>query len=202
MKVIWIDTETTGCDPIRNDIWQLAYIFKEGEREVRRNTIECRPYSMWNIDSKALEVSHTSIEYISSLTSPWHSFSRLQYDLTHFINQYDTSDKAAVGGYNVAFDLNFLSWWFKKSGEKYGLGSFTDYTILDAAPLARQMRYLQYRNFRNTKLSTLCEYYEIPLDNAHNAMADADASMKLYPLVLSDYVQMLNKPFYLGELSA
>lgn len=201
MKIIWIDTETTGTDPIRHDIWQLAYILKEADREIYRHTIECRPYSPWNIDPVALEVSHTSTVYLESLSKPWHSVSRFQYDLTHFVNPYDTSDKAAIGGYNVTFDLQFLTWWFKKAGEKYGLGSFTDYTIIDAAPLARQMRRLGYRDFQNTKLATICEYYSIPLQNAHNAMSDADASMRVYPKVLSDYVQMLNDSYYLGELT-
>lgn len=211
MKVIWIDTETTGLDPVRHDIWQIAYILTDNGREVLRNSIECKPFSPWNADPAALDIGVTmdntpvkklaEINY-APLMHPALAVNEFKKDLEKMIDRYDKQDKAAVGGYNVVFDLHFLSWWFKKSLDRYGIGSFTDYTMLDAAPLVRLMRHTGYLKLENTKLVTVCKYYDIALDTAHNALSDVEASMNIYPLVLHDFRAMLDRPEYLGALTA
>lgn len=211
MKTIWLDTETTGADPVRNDIWQLAYILIDNGKEVHRNTLECKPWCPWTADPAALAIGiMTNGKPVSEIaqinyegfTAPWHAISRFKADLQRYIEKYDKHDKAAVGGYNVIFDLNMLSWWFKKNSEKYGLGTYTDYTILDAAPMMRMMKSLGYIEIENTKLSTVCKYYDITLDNAHNAMVDVEASMQVYPCALNDFRDMLNQEQYFGQLTA
>lgn len=210
MKVIWIDTETTGLDPVQNDIWQLAYIFMDNGREVLRNTIECKPWAPWNANPNALQVGITQdgrkvadvakIDY-DGFMPPWSAIDRFTFDLQSFIDKYDKFDKAAIGGYNVIFDINFLSWWFKKGLKKYGLGSFTDYTIVDAAPMMRMMRHMEYINIKNCKLSTVAEFYDVTLDNAHNAMSDVEASIRVYPPAINNYHSMINQPQYFGQLT-
>ena len=207
MKIIGLDTETTGLDPVRNDIWQLAYIFVDNGKEIYRNLIECQPYSPWTADPEALEVGITSQGTPVSQTGydkfmkPWHALDRFKMDLCRFINPYDKADKAAICGYNVIFDLNMLSWWFKKSLDKYGLGSYTDYTILDGAPMMRMMKHLHYITIENVKLSTVCKYYDITIDKAHNALSDAEAAMNVFPCIINDYKKMLNEPHYFGQLT-
>jgi len=210
MKVIWLDTETTGLDPVRHDIWQLAYILVDGGKEVYRNLLECRPWAPWNADPKALEVgitkdgrkiSEVATQNYTGFMHPMHAAERFTYDLSRLIDKYNKHDKAAIGGWNVTFDLNMLSWWYKKYDNKYGLGSYTDYTILDGASMARQMRHLGYLPLENTKLVTVCAYYDITIDIAHNAMSDTDAAMRVYPCVLNDYRDMLNQEQYFGQFT-
>lgn len=118
MKVIWLDTETTGLDPIRHDIWQLAYILTDSGKEVYRSVIECVPYAPWNADLQALAIGKAlngkSIADIASDNYPgfMHPLAALElftHDLSRMIDRYDKNDKAAIGGYNVVFDLNMLS---------------------------------------------------------------------------------------------
>lgn len=210
MKTIWIDTETTGLDPVRHDIWQLAYILTDSGKELCRNIIECKPYAPWAADPDALRIGVTasgkSIADVAAtdyllFEHPAIAFQAFKKDLSRFIDKYDTADKAAVGGYNVVFDLNFLSWWAKKSLDCYGIGSFTDYSVLDAAPMMRVMRRLKYIDIENTKLCTVAKHYNIALDMAHNALSDVETAMLVYPCVLNDYRDMLNQPQYFGQLT-
>lgn len=211
MKTIWIDSETTGLDPIQNDIWQLAYILIDTGREVCRNILECKPYAPWNTDPAALAIGKSitgksiadiAAEGYRGFVQPWEALEQFTRDLSKMIDKYDKNDKAAIGGYNVVFDLNFISWWAKKSLDRYGIGSFTDYTMLDAAPMVRQMRHLGYLPLENTKLHTVCKYYNIALDMAHNALSDVESAMLVYPCVLKDYRDMLSQDQYYGQLTA
>ena len=133
---------------------------------------------------------------------PWYAIDHFTADLQRYLNKYDKTDKAAVGGYNVTFDLQFLSQWFKKGLDRYGLGSFTDYSMLDAAPMMRLMRQLGHVDIINTKLATVCNYYDVPFVDAHNSMGDAEAAMQVYPYVLHDFREMLGKEHYFGQLTA
>lgn len=211
MKVIWLDTETTGTDSIRHDIWQVAYIVTDNGKEIYRNTIECQPYTPWTVDPQALAIGITmegrSIAEAAKLNypgfmKPWHAVDRFIGDMQRFLDRYNSNDKAAIGGFNVVFDLRMLSWWVKKSLKEYGLGCYTDYTLLDAAPLMRTMRHFRYIDIEDTKLSTICRYYDITVDISHNAMSDTEAAMNVFPCALNDFREMLNQPQYFGQLTA
>lgn len=210
MKVIWIDTETTGTDPIQNDIWQLAYILIDNGQEVYRHVIECRPYSPWNVNPEAMDIGRTvkgtpvsDKTCFETMMNPWHALDRFKSDLQRekFLDPYNRHDKAAIGGYNVTFDLQMLTWWFKKGGDKYGFGSFTDYTVLDASSYIRIMRHLGFLDLSDAKLGTVAKYYDVTIDMAHNAMSDADAAMQVFPAALADFREMLNQEQYLGQLT-
>jgi DNA polymerase III epsilon subunit-like protein len=209
MKIIWLDTETTGTDPIQNDIWQLAYILIDNGQEVYRHIVECKPWCPWNVDPAALAVGRTvkgkpiSEMGFETLMKPWHAIDRFKADLQRqkFIDPYNKDDKAAIGGYVATFDAQMLHWWFKKSGDKYGLGSYTNHTILDAAPLIRIMRHVGFLDLSDSKLGTVAAHYDVTMSVAHNAMSDAEAAMQVFPAALADFREMLNQEQYLGQLT-
>lgn len=211
MKVIWLDTETTGLDPVRHDIWQLAYILTDNGKEVYRHVLECQPFTPWTADHAALAVGITiqgrpileiaKLNYVGFM-KPWSAIDRFIGDLQRMIDRYDKNDKAAIGGYNVVFDLNFLTWWTKKALHERGLGSYTDYTVLDAAPMVRLMRHTGFLQIESARLGVVCQHYDVTLGTAHNAMADAEAAMQVFPCVLADFKEMLSQEQYYGQLTA
>jgi DNA polymerase III alpha subunit (gram-positive type) len=137
------------------------------------------------------------------MMKPWHALDRFKMDLQRerFIDPYNKDDKAAIGGYVATFDAQMLHWWFKKAGDRYGLGSYTNHTILDAAPLIRIMRHVGFLDLPNSKLGTVAAHYDVTLDLAHNAMSDAEAAMQVFPAALADFREMLNQEQYLGQLT-
>ena len=89
--------------------------------------------------------------------------------------------KSVVIGHNVASsDLDALV----KNLNRYGLDIPEIYYVctLDLAK-----RYLSSYEVENYKLSTLCEYFEINLDKAHDALNDALACKKLFELLVAKY---------------
>jgi DNA polymerase III alpha subunit (gram-positive type) len=59
INYLWLDTETTGLDPVRNDVIQLACIpVINGIRLDSFFNEFCQPFDWSTIDDKALEINH------------------------------------------------------------------------------------------------------------------------------------------------
>ena len=90
---------------------------------------------------------------------------------------------AQLAGYNAAvFDAPRL----QKLYSDHGLFLPADYRILDTFQLAMWF-FEKYPEGKpeSLKLSSMCEYFGVPLDNAHDALADVIATAKLTEKLLS-----------------
>jgi DNA polymerase III subunit epsilon len=201
-KILWFDTETTGLDPNRNGLIQLAMIMDvDGKAvdEVQINTQPCPDdivghhsfpeqgtdliLSEWQEFKKAGVLTietPTGILFsnISQYLYPQAAIQSINTFLQKHISKFDKSDKAYIGGYNVPFDIAFLSKFYEKCGDKY-LGSYINWKQIDV----RQMLYmLDYRGtikLDNYKLETVCNHFGIELE-AHNPMSDIKATRQIF----------------------
>lgn len=109
-------------------------------------------------------------------------FPQIATSLAHILN-----DRIIIG-HNVKFDLGFIGREFSKVDSWFWWSG----TYLDTVRLARSLNL----NVKNYKLGTLCEYFGIPLNDAHTAMGDARATAELFMKLLDlngkqipDYVE-------------
>ena len=174
MKVFWFDTETTGTDPVANDIIQIAAIVEiDGEIKEKINLF-CQPFDYDTIQPKALEVNGRTIEEFHSFPTPQETFKVFSKLLSKYINQYDKMDKFIPAGYNAKFDIDFLNNWFIKNGSKY-FGSYFSWQPIDPLFLIPILRYVGLYSEDNAKLTTVAEYFGITFD-AHDAFADIECT--------------------------
>jgi len=186
MKILFFDTETTGLDPIKNDILTIGGII-EIDGEVKEEFyLEIQPFSYENISQYALDVNGLKIEDIKKYMTPEEGYRKLKSIFSKYINKYDKKDKFICVGHNVKFDIDFLTNLFLKNGDKY-LGSFIDYHFLDTMVILNIMMYQKAIQLENCKLVTASEFFGIKLD-AHNAMNDIRATKELF--------EILNKKMY------
>lgn len=189
-KILWIDVETTGLDPILQDIYSLAYIIDIDGKVEEEGELLIRPYNFLTIDNEALKVGGTTVEELEKVD---YTISDAVIDLKRvwgkYIDKFDKSDKFVVGGYYVRFDCDFLRSMFKKAGDRYGIGSWCFTPLLEvSAFVAEQVTKVGLR-LPNFKLATVCERYGIEFE-AHNALEDVRAARQLY-YTLSEIKEVL-----------
>jgi DNA polymerase-3 subunit epsilon len=174
-KIIYIDTETTGTNPVKHDILQVAALVEIDGKIVEEFEIFCQPYDYNAISQEALETNGFKISDIKEWHRPQDAY-RLWTDfLSGFVDKYKRTDKFMPAGQNVLFDVNFLFNWAAKSGDKY-FGSFMSRSCIDLRVFAASARAWGLLQCENVKLETICKAFGVELTAAHNAMADIKAT--------------------------
>jgi DNA polymerase-3 subunit epsilon len=184
-KVLWFDCETTGLDPVKNDIIQLAGIIEIDGKEVDEFDFKCQPFSYDNITLDALAKNKFSLEDIKGFEMPL----KVKIDFVNIIGKYcdkfDKNDKFYPAGYEVSFDINFISQWFQKCGDKF-FGSWIDRRRpLDPRYLLSIMDYQGIISLPDYKLETVANHFGIAI-NAHDAFSDIQATRYIFKKVIEE----------------
>lgn len=191
-KIAWIDVETTGLDKVKNGILQIACKIELGGRVIDKFVSYVKPLLTDEIAEEALKVNGITREQMVDFPLAEEVLPVFIAFLKQHVNQYDTTDKLIMGGYNTGFDAGFLREWFKKLNNKY-FGSFFYWRTIDvldhavfyytvtgsALPLGRGAM----------KLTTVSERHGLSIDNAHDAEADITMTRELFHLLNSKIIK-------------
>lgn len=184
MKELYIDVETTGLDPVRNGIWQIAaIIIKNGNEEASLCT-KIAVFGNDQIDDEALKMSgFTEAELRTiglDMKDPKFVHQKLCGVLSCFVDRFDRRDKMHFVAYNARFDMDFMRAWFKKARDDY-FGSYFYFPPLDvmdrAAWALREVRHLM----PDFKLGTVALQMGIDLDPEvlHDALHDIRLTIEI-----------------------
>jgi len=177
IKKIYFDCETTGTNPIKNGIIQIAGIIEINNEEMRSFNIKIKPFESDVIEQEALDISGITLENIKGFEDPKTAYNSIVNLFDNYIDKYDKYDKFIVCGYNVRFDIDFLKEFFIKNGNDYLFSYFGK--PKDPFPVIQYLSAIGKIDSVNNKLSTICEYFKIDIRNAHDAMADIRATKSL-----------------------
>lgn len=177
INYLYLDGETTGLNPSKHDIVQLACI------PVINSVVEpnafnqyCQPKNWKDIDPGALKVNNLTLAQLKTFQSP----EDMVENLVNFLTPYGV--KFTIAGYNVDFDKNFIAELFKKVGRE---NDFLNLFNADTRDSYKRAKLLKSKlPTANLKLATLCAHFEIPI-NAHDALSDIQATIVL-DKILSD----------------
>lgn len=183
MKVLWIDTETTGLDPVKQDIITMAFLVEINGEEKDRLYLECQPFDYTTVQAGALQVNGFTVEKLKTLQTPQEAYRKLITFLNKYCDKYDKFDKMLPAGHNIPFDIDFLKHFFLKNRDSY-LFSYLDYHKLDTMTLALMLKSAGLENYSNVKLETLAASigYKEPL---HNSLNDIVATRAYYKKIIS-----------------
>lgn len=180
MKIFWLDTETTGTDPRRHSIVQLAYIIEINGQVKHKESLLASPQPGCYVDDRALEVHGRTRDEILSYPPPEQMFKNLTSTMKKFVNPYDREDKFFLAGYFVKFDYEMLRKFFWRQGNRY-FGSWFYPVLLEVSTLVvLEVLKSGRAGMENFKLSTICDFYKIELTDAHDAASDIEATRKLF----------------------
>jgi len=192
-EICFFDVETGGLDSHRHPIIQFAAVavalddWRElGSLEVKVSFDENR------CDPEALKLNGYDPDVWTREALPA-AAARLK--ISNFFREHSTVEKrskagkayqvARLGGHNARFDADFLTAWFKRDGDFLPAAAFE---ALDTLDLGRWRTLLRGDAPKDHKLGTLCAYYGIELDQAHDALADVRATAQLARVLLSGLV--------------
>lgn len=180
-KVLYIDTETTGTDHVKNDVIQIGLIIVIDGYVEGKGELFAQPFNYDNIEQDAIKVHGITEEMMRTFPTPQETHAKLIKILEKYVNKLDPKDKFWPAGYNVRFDLDFMSSFFQKCGDKFW-GSWQNWKWLDPLPLIRIMEFkgiIPEDMLENHKLETVLKYFSIDIGQAHDAMADVEATRTL-----------------------
>lgn len=172
-KACFIDVETTGLDPVKNGILQIAgQIEIDGKMEERFN-IECRPFDDDEVNAAALAVNGIELDSLKDRQDPREAFSKLKRILSRYVAPYDSTDKFWFFAYNAPFDSGFMREFFNKNGDKY-YGSWFWTPAMDLMVLAAACLINERPSMPNFKLATVAKHLGVEVAEAslHDAMYD------------------------------
>lgn len=188
-KILWIDTETTGLNPAKHGLRELAYILVIDGQVVEKDVlqIDTRTYKTFvEIDDKALELSNVTIEDFDNFDDSAYAFDKFS-TLLEYVDKEDKNDYFTLAGFNVKFDNDFLREWFYDNDAGAEFKNCFHYKVIDVFPLVITLKHLGLIDTENDKLKTVCEYFDIPID-AHNALSDIEATKNLYELISDRFI--------------
>lgn len=157
-EYVIIDIETTGLDPQKDKIIELAGI------KIKDNKI-IEEYS--SLINPEIEIS----DFITKLTGITNDMVEqapiIENELKHFL---DFIGNNLVIGHNVNFDINFI---YDNNFKYYH--SIFDNNYLDTLRMSKKLIHLE-----NHKLKTLANAFNIDYKDAHRALRDCDITFDVY----------------------
>lgn len=191
LKLIHIDTETTGTNPTRHAVIQLAGVIEmirepgRGEGEVVEEfDIHMAPHAEAEIDPGALEVCGVTVDEIRAYQSPASGLSEFKRVLGRYVDKFNKRDKFFFCAYNGNFDFNMIHALFQRGGDSY-CGSWFWYPPMDVAVLAGKHFMDRRASLPNFKLSTVAGALGLLTgrEKLHYALEDVLLSRAVYHAV-------------------
>lgn len=179
-KIFWCDCETTGVDPRKNSVIQIAGLVEIDGEVVEEINLLCKPLPGKVIAQQALDVNKRTAEEICQFPHPMIAVSELRKIWGKYVNKYEKSDKFTMAGFRVDFDFDFVRQLFMDCKDKF-FGSWFINCTLDVRAFMALAASKHNICLENYKLVTCCEHFEIPLgQDAHDAMPDIKATRQLF----------------------
>lgn len=189
MKTFSFDLETTGTDPNKHGIHQIAAIIETpaGYKELH---YQVKPRDGAEIVPEALAVSGTTEEAMANYTPMREVYRDLVTHLNAAVDKYNRRDKMFLVGYNNAsFDNQFLRRFFLDNGDDY-FGSYFFTNPLDVFILAGVRLIEQRPAMANFKLRTVAEALGVAVDETrlHDAMYDVTLTREMFRILTAERV--------------
>ncbi len=173
-NLIFVDVETTGTDPEKHEIIELAYILVKQDKGnfsvIEEREMKIKPEHIENAEPTALKVNgYDEAQWIfaNTLSEAMKVFS-------------EKSDGAIMVAQNVTFDYSFIERALTKTGMKNEMF----YAKLDTISMAYAKLFKDPRAER-FNLHRLCEYFGIHNEKSHTALADTRATFEVFKKLMS-----------------
>lgn len=171
MRIVYLDTETTGLDPKRNGLVQIAAQVVERGKVLDEIDLKIAPFPRDEIDQKALDVNGLTVDEIAGFREPHICCD----EFAAFFGAYCPGNaRLFLSGYNIGFDDQFIRTWFAKCGKQPNDFARFFYTpAIDVMSLAAFALMSKRQSMPNFKQSTVAKILGVEIQGeAHDASVD------------------------------
>ena len=171
-KRLWEDTETTGTDPRRHAVTQIAIMVEMDGRLVREWECKLRPWPGAEIEEEALTVTGKTREEIMDYPDYRAGYKEFIDILASYVDRYKKDDKFFMFGFNPSFDFEHLHTLAAKCGDKY-LMSFIVWPPHCVAQVVARRFPDMWLGLKSRKLGAIAEALGVQVEgDLHDAMTD------------------------------
>ena len=183
-KHCFIDLETTGTDPERHAVIQIAGMITQYGKVLDTFDFVVKPFDGQIIDQAALDVNKRTREEIAEFSLPDVVQEALLMLFGQHVDKYDKYEKMFFTAYYAHFDYNFLRRLFENCDDKY-FGSWFWTPPIDVAQAAILKLQKERPHMQNFKLATVAEKLgiEVKDEELHDAMADISLTKEIWDKV-------------------
>lgn len=178
MKLLFLDTETTGLDPVKNGIIQISGIIEIDGVVKEEFDFRCNIFPGKVCNGDALECNGKTLEQIKTFEDPRVVYRKLVGILTKYIDRYDKNDRFYLVGQNVKFDYDMMRQWFEDNGDRY-FYTFIFYHLIDIITISALFHITGIMKLPNMKLVTVAEHFGIKF-NAHDSKEDIRVCREIF----------------------
>jgi DNA polymerase III alpha subunit (gram-positive type) len=192
MGKLWFNCETGGLDPARHPLLEIAGLIEIDGVIVDDFDFRVQPdFKKDDISLATMELFGIKVDDLKDGMAPRKVQSELMRMWGKYVDKFDKGDKLTPAGYNIQFDIDFLSAFFRKTGMKF-LFSYITHAGLDVLALVRYLSAIgRIPVLEDHKLQTVCKDFGIQLDDAHTAAADIKATWQLAGLLRTEFIKEL-----------
>jgi len=185
MIKIFYDVETTGTEPNKHSLHQIAGIIEVDGVIKETFNIYSRPHPKALIDQSALDTCKVSKETILSYPDMQTAKNTFCRTIAKYVDKYDKKSKAYLVGYNNrGFDDKFLRMWFTLCDDPY-FGSWFWSDSRDVLVLASEYLEPRRASMPDFQLHTVAKTLGIEVDKErlHDATYDVSLTYQIYQIV-------------------
>lgn len=170
----FIDTETTGTDPEKHEIIELAVIIaKQVERQGKGPSLEIIEECEWKIKPQRIEVADEQALRVNGYNEVDWMFA---VDRKKAMEEFAKKTQSAIFvSHNLVFDYGFVM----KAFDETGVENLMHYGKLDTISMAVARLY-DIPQADRFSLRALCELLKVENSKAHTALADTRALVACY----------------------
>lgn len=178
MKLLFLDTETTGPDRETCGLIQVSGIVDIDGQVVEQFDFSCRPLKGDMIYPEAMNLLGLNREKLDARPDPKEAFAGVMAVLNRHIARFNKRDKFYMVGQVVGFDHTVLDRWMKRHGEHY-LFAYINYHLIDLVALTAAHQVAGGGKLENMKLETVGKSFGIEF-KAHDSKEDIRATREIF----------------------
>ena len=192
IKKFFYDLETTGTDPRKHSIHQIAGLIEIDDVVVHEFNIKTRPHPKAKIEAEALAVGKVTEDEIMAYQPMNEAYMDLIGILSKYVDKYNKKDKMWMVGYNNRqFDDPFMRCWFEQNKDQF-MGSWFWSDSLDVMALASEYLIDRRANMPSFKQSRVAMELGIQVDpdKLHDAAYDMKLMRQIYRIVTKREIEL------------
>lgn len=176
MKILVLDTETTGLDILKHEIIQVGFLlFEKKENEqiiISKQEINIKPKRLEMADKKALEINGFT-------KKKWKGSKPFEKNAQTIKDVIESADYLL--GQNLIFDLKFIKQAFEEAQIK--APKFPKY--IDTKKMAQPL--IKEGKMKSASMDKMCEHFNVKFEgDAHTALTDCERTLSVWNCLLKE----------------